>query len=245
MGEVDIRKAGLRGALPAQKLDMGTLRDYMKGVLPTPPKSFDYGPLVKNYPMADNDRLGCCTVSGVVHLLQVAYAEIGEIFTYPGDADVQSTYFGLTGGKDTGCVETQVLKTWQTAGLFDTKIAAYCPVNPKDDAEMAAACFLFGGVYLGVEMPESAESQFENHEPWHLTIPRGRPVGGHCVVATGVNRAGIDLITWGAETTMTWDWWEHYGSEAYVVVPEVFVEIDHGPIVKLDITALEADLKDL
>lgn len=240
---IDVRKAGLRGLLPPKQLLTTTLRDYIKGNLPNPPKVFDYGPMVLNYPMALNSELGDCAIAGLVHLLQVYYAELGETFVYPGDDIVRSTYFGLTGGQDTGLVLTDVLTAWMTNGLFGTKIAAHVPVNPRDEAEFRVACYLFGGVYLGIEMPASAETQFENNKPWHLTIPRGRPVGGHCVVATGVNREGIDLLTWGRETTMTWDYWDTYGSEAHVAIPQVFIEADHGPVFRIDVLALQEDLK--
>ena len=240
---IDTRKAGLRGALPPLSYLGTTLRDYIKGSLPVPPKVFDYGPMVKNYPMALNDSLGICTLAGVVHLLQVWYAELGETFVYPGDDLMRSTYFGMSGGQDTGLVEASVLQVWMTTGLFSTKIAAAVPVNPKDETEFRAACYLFGGVYLGLEMPSNADQQFENHQPWHLTIPRAQVAGGHCVVATGCNRDGINLITWGEETTMTWDFWDTYGTEAHAVIPQAFVELDHGPVAGLDILALQADLK--
>ncbi len=244
MSESDIRVAGKRGKLAARLPDMGTLRDYMKGSLPTPPKTFDYAPMVTGgFPMALNDSLGNCTIAGAVHFLQLAYAEIGETFAYPGDDAVRSTYMGLTGGADNGLVETDVLGKWMTDGLFGTKIAGYAPVNPKDDTEMRIAAYLFGAIYLGLEMPASAETQFEDHQPWSLTIPKGQPVGGHCVVASGANYSGIDLITWGAETTMTWDFWDTYGSEAYVIIPQAFVEIDHGPLYNINILQLQEDLK--
>ena len=237
------RVAGKRGKLPAQRFLTTSLRDYIRGALPTPPKVFDYGPLVSLYPMALNNELGDCTIAGIIHLLQIYYAELGETFVYPGDDIVRSTYEGLTGGQDSGLVELNVIKTWMDTGLFNTKIVASVPINPKDEAEMRVGTYLFGGVYLGLEMPNNADQQFENNEPWHLTIPRAPIAGGHCVIATGCNRDGINLITWGKETTMTWDFWDTYGSEAHVAIPEVFVEADHGPLHNFDILQLQTDLK--
>ena len=241
--DADVRPAGKRGKLAPQYLLNKSLRDYMKVSLPSTPVSLDYAPRVSDFPMADNDRLGCCTISGVVHLLQLQYAEIGEVFEYPGDDVVETTYFSQTGGADTGCVETSILKAWEASGLFDTKLAAWIPVNPKDEQEIRAATYLFGGVYFGVELPANAEQQFEDHKPWHLTIPRGRPVGGHCVVGSGYNRQGVNLITWGKETVATWDWMDRYCSEAYAVIPQAFVEADHGPLYKINIEQLQEDMK--
>jgi len=239
------RIAGRRGKAPAVKLSMGTLSNYVKGTVPSAPRSFDYSNRVKDYPMALNDTYGDCTIAGVIHMLQLAYAEIGEVFEYPGDEAVKQEYFKLTGGADTGLVEHEVLKTWMNDGLFGTKISAYAPVNIKNRDELAAAIYLFGSVYLGVEMPPDAETQFESHQPWHVPQYAEEASGGHCVVATGCNRFGVDIITWGATESMTWQWWETYGSEAWVVIPEAFVELDHGPVWNVNILSLQEDLKNL
>jgi len=239
------RIAGKRGKGAAVELSMGTLKNYIKGPMYKPPRSFDYSSRVAKYPMALNDTYGTCTIAGVIHMLQLIYAEIGEDFEYPGDDAVKETYFKLSNGADTGLVEQSVLQTWMKDGLFNNKISAYAPVNIKNRDEMMAAIYLFGSVYLGVEMPDSAEIQFEQHQPWHLDGTYEPPSGGHCVVATGYNRFGIDIITWGATESMTWGWWEEYGSEAWVVIPEVFVEADHGPVWNIDILALQQDLKNL
>lgn len=239
------RIAGLRGKAPAEHLAMGTLEHYVKGPLYTPPRSLDYSNKVKNYPMALNDVYGDCTIAGIIHMLQLVYAEIGEEFAYPGDEAVKETYFKLSNGQDQGLVERMVLDTWMKEGLFGNKISAYAPVNIKNRQEMMAAIYLFGSVYLGVEMPPNAEQQFEAHEPWHIVNFPEQAMGGHCIVATGYNRFGIDIITWGATESMTWGWWEEYGSEAWVVIPEIFVEADHGPVWNIDILALQQDLNNL
>jgi hypothetical protein len=240
-----LRVAGKRGKQAAEQVAMGTLNSYAKPHFPMPPKSFDYSTDVADYPMALNDQLGDCTIAGVIHMLQLAYAEIGEVFEYPGDQAVRDTYFQLSGGADTGLVEHQVLQTWMRDGLFGNKISAYAPIDIKNRTEMAAACFNFGSVYLGVEMPPSAEKQFEFNQPWHIVGQPEEPVGGHCIVATGMNNLGIDHITWGATESMTWEWWETYGSEAWVVIPEIFVEADHGPVWDIDILTLQHDLENL
>lgn len=239
------RIAGKRGKLQAERPMMGTLSNYMRASLPLAPRSFDYSTRVQSYPMALNDQLGDCTMAGVIHLLQLAYAEVGETFQYPGDDVVRDTYMHLTNGQDTGLVEHQVLQTWMNDGLFGTKIVAYAPLDIKNQKELSAACYAFGGIYLGVEMPTIAEQQFEAHQPWHLTEQNPEPAGGHCVVVTGSNRFGMDMITWGAEDSMTWSWWERYGSEAWVVIPEIFVEANHGPVWSIDISTLQADIKTL
>jgi len=239
------RLAGKRGKGKAVKPMMSAISSYISAPLITPPRSFDYSNKVKSYPMALNDELGDCTIAGVIHMLQLAYAELDEVFEYPGDDAVRAEYMKLTGGADNGLVEHDVLQAWMKDGLFGTKISAYAPVNIKNRDEMAAAIYLFGSVYLGVEMPPDAEWQFESHQPWHVSHGAEQPTGGHCVVATGCNRFGIDIITWGSTESMTWQWWELYGSEAWVVIPEAFIELDHGPVWSIDTLQLQEDLKNL
>jgi hypothetical protein len=239
------RVAGKRGKLAAEMPMLGTLEKYMKPHFPTPPRSFDYSNRVAEYPMALNDQLGDCTIAGVIHMLQLAYAEIGEVFEYPGDDEVKATYLKLSGGADNGLVEHNVLQAWLKDGLFSNKITAYVPVNIKNRKEMAFALYSFGSLYLGVEMPANAEQQFEAHENWHVTEDHPQPVGGHCVVATGMNAFGIDCITWGALQSMTWSWWDSYGIEAWVAIPEIFIEANHGPLWHFDILSLCEDLKNL
>ena len=239
------RTAGKRGMVKGEPLAMGTLGTYVRGALPAPPRSFDYSTRVADYPMALNDQLGDCTIAGIIHLLQLAYAEVEETFEYPGDDVVRETYLALTQGQDNGLVENAVLDTWMRQGMFSTKIAAYAPVDISNQKEMTAAIYAFGGLYLGIEMPQEAEAQFEANQPWQITPESGEPVGGHCVVATGCNRFGMDIITWGATESMTWEWWKRYGHEAWAVIPEVFVEANHGPLYNVDIVSLRQDLDNL
>jgi hypothetical protein len=239
------RIAGKMGKQPAVKLSMGTLTDYVRHALPPTPRSADYSSRVSVYPMALNDTYGDCTIAGVIHMLQLAYAEIGEEFIYPGDEVVKETYFKLSGGADSGLVERDVLQTWMRDGLFDNKIVAYVPLDIKNQKEIQAAIYYFGCVYLGVELPADAETQFELKQPWHLTQNDGAPIGGHCIIGTGFNRFGLDIITWGATDSLTWGWWEKYGSEAWAVIPEAFIEANHGPLFNIDIMTLQEDLKNL
>jgi hypothetical protein len=236
---------GLMGKLPAKQLPMISFGKYVKSDLPTPPASFDYGHKVSNFPLALNDTYGDCTIAGVVHMLQLAYAEVGEVFEYPGDEAVKETYFRLTGGADGGLVMVDVLQEWTKNGLFGVKLAAWTPVNKTNWQEMKAAAYCFGGLYVGVEMPSEAQTQFAENDVWHIDENSGPPVGGHCITISGFNRLGADIETWGAETALTRHWWNTYGSEAFAVIPEIFVEKKHGPLANIDIKTLQQDLINL
>lgn len=223
---------------------VGSLRHYVTSPLATPPSSFDYGPKVAGgFPMALNDELGDCTIAGVVHVLQLCYAAVGQTFDYPGDDAVRETYFGLTGGQDSGLDETVVLNAWMAGGLFGTKILGWAPIDVHDHNMLVTALYNFGHLYLGGDIPNDAETQFEDGGWWTLEPGHNPGVGGHCFVGAGANARGFDDVTWGDEDGFTSNWWRAYGTNAYVVFPELFADAGHGPLASINANQLRADLK--
>lgn len=237
-----VRKAGRLGALlPVGAPQLKTISHYATGAsLPVAPPSFKWGSSISEWGMLCNDRIGCCTISAVGHALMAYYAEVGQSFPIPSDAVIESTYFGLTGGPDTGLVETTVLSTWEKTGLFNNKIAHWIPVDIHNEAEVRSALYVFGTIYIGVTLPQSAEIQFESGNGW--TVVPGSPIiGGHAVLLMGSTENEFDVITWGAEITATYDWLTTYTMEAYVILPEVFITSGRGPLEQLDLALLESD----
>jgi hypothetical protein len=238
------RTAGMKGMEVGDPIAIGTLQEYVRGSLIVPPQSFDYAKKVKNFPLALNDVLNNCTIASAIHLLQLAYAEVSEIFEYPGDDVVAETYRNLAVDGN-GLVERIVLDHWMRQGLFNTKIIAYAPVDIKNRKEMTAAIYAFGGLLLGVHMTEETERQFTTGNAISLTGKEQGIIGGHAMVATGASPSGMGVVTWGHKEHMTWDWWDKYAHEAWAIIPEVFVEADHGPIWNVDILGLRHDLENL
>ena len=157
---------------------LGDLVEYTKGKLPQPPPEVK-APTV-TWGMDDNDRLGCCTISGVDHLIGAWDVDLDEHDPRPDDQQIETTYFDLTGGADTGLNEQSVLQTWHTDGLWGNKIAAFAPFNGQKITEMHQAIAFYRGAYLGIQCPQSCQQQFANGEPW--TYVEGSPIlGGHCV----------------------------------------------------------------
>ena len=90
-------KLGKLDAIRSLRLE--DLSVYTKQKLPAPPTSVK-APTVK-WGMDLNDRLGICTIAGVDHLVGAWNADLGEHDKRPTDAQMESTYFTLTGGQDT------------------------------------------------------------------------------------------------------------------------------------------------
>ena len=218
-------KLGLiHSEIPSHVKDLGC---YATAPLPAPPERVN-DPKVE-WPMADNDRLGCCTIAGAVHLDQAGAAIVGEPWTYPGDDKVQQVYFGLSGGQDTGLQLPQVLKPWKASSLFgNDQNGGYASVNPKNTTMVKQTIWIFGAAYIAVTLPMPAQEQFkpDGSGIWDLTHTDAdyQIEGGHCVTPVGYNPFGVIAVTWGSTVMISWRWWHQYVTQCYAVIPKGFVE---------------------
>lgn len=225
----------------ARHLSVVSLLDVLTALLPSPGSAFDWARKVTGgFPMALNDQLGDCTIAGVIHLIQIVFALLGEQFVYPGDEAVRAVYFKLTGGQDTGLDLGTVTKEWATEGLFGTKAVGVAAIHPRDIATMQLGAYNFGALYLGGDIPQSAETEFEDHDPWTLQPGRHPGIGGHCFVASGADplTGMFPTETWGDETAFSTPWWHFYGDEVIVVVLDKMVEAGHGALASVNVNRL-------
>jgi hypothetical protein len=211
--------------------------------IPTPPVLVE-APQAE-WPMADNDRLGCCTIAAEVHVEQAGAIITSEPWTYPGDEAVETTYEKLTGGPDTGLELPQVLVPWKTPGLFGAENGGYGLIHPKDHSLCKSGIAIFGNLYIAVALPAIAQEQFrpDGTGVWELTHTAQDDdiEGGHCVVPVGYERLGVIAVTWGSTVTITWSWWNKYVQQVYTVVPSRFVE-KGGDAKGFDLAQLDAFL---
>ena len=230
------------GKAPAAHTDLAMLPTYFEGgVLPAAPARCEWAAKV-SYPMALNGTYGDCVVAGHIHLSQAVAAENGGTYVVPADPVIQQEYFSLTGGADTGLVESTFLSTARNSPILGSQVDVFCPFDFTNVDHVKSAIYVFGGVFLGVSLPQSAEDQF----PGGWTVVSGSPiVGGHCVVGIGFDVAGIYLITWGSVIHATWEWFLKYVDEAYAIIYTEQVQKDRGPLEQLDIARLRADIASL
>lgn len=193
--------------------------------LPPTPAVVDYASKVRSWPVYMNDKLGDCTCAGIAHSVQAWTAYAKGLVTLP-DSAVLALYelLGYVPGDpstDKGAVEQDVLKVVQEHGIGGHKILAYAQVNHKDPDEMKTALNLFGSVYLGAQIPQSALDQNGAGQPW--SVVGGSPiVGGHAFVAQrwDVSSAPMEVVTWGQLQRVDIEWWMDYGDEAWVIITE-------------------------
>jgi hypothetical protein len=236
------------GKAPAKK-DPRTLkiRDYLKAdELPAAPASVDYSTAVPSWPMYGNDRLGDCTCAAVGHMIQAWSANAGGMKTFD-DADVEALYWS-TGSGDTGRYELDVLNYWRATGVgqpaYADRITAYALIDASDVEALKQALWLFGGVYVGIALPETAQGQ-----PVWDVVGDGRTGpsqpgswGGHAVNLVGYSDDKLKLVTWGATLEMTEAFWRTYGDEAYAIVSTDWLQASGQSVTALDLDALLADL---
>jgi hypothetical protein len=241
------RSVGKLGKLAPQfPVGLKELPSYAVQPLPAPPDSVDFTKAVTGgFPMDGNDTYGDCTLAAAAHMIQSWNAETKVDLPVPTDAEVVAEYLKLTHGKDTGMVESHVLKRWHGGGLWGVKIAAYAPVNVHSLDVLKQAVAYFGGAYIGIQVPQNAEEQFKAGIPWTLDPgwQNQSIVGGHAVPILGYDAQWLYVVTWGAVQQMAWDWWSTYGDEAWVILSEEFAKA--GVVNGIDVATLKADLAQL
>ena len=220
------------GRKPA-RYDPRTLRlaKYLTPALPPPPPARAWSQAVAMpCGMMANDRLGDCTCAAVGHAVQVMTANTGTEQTI-ADADILTAYEAAGGYKpgdpstDNGACLLDVLNLWRGAGVGGHKILAFVQVNPQNLLHVQTAIEYFGGLYVALELPQSAQNQGVWDVPLDGLSGSGAPGswGGHAVWVPDYDAAGFGVITWGELQRMTSAFQTAYNDEAYAVVTPDFI----------------------
>lgn len=176
--------------------------------------------------MLGNDKAGCCVWSTQAHILQTMQRGLAnDNVTQFSETSVLGDYSAATGfvrgdpKTDQGTNMADAASYWRKTGITDAHgrkhfIDAYVQVEFHDVDELMQACFDFGGLGLGVQLPKSADDQFDWGEPW--TIVRNSPIlGGHATELAGRNSDGDAVIaTWNGITGADMRWIQEYADEA-------------------------------
>ncbi len=113
-----------------------------------------------------NDQLGDCVVAATANTTRnFENFEQGKDPTIT-DEDVKVQYFKETDGPDTGLVELDHLNTWRKDGFLVGdkvyKIHAFASVDWKNHTEVKYCIYLLNGIFLGLALPITAQSQLSS-----------------------------------------------------------------------------------
>jgi hypothetical protein len=227
------------------KFDRRTLQlpKYLHSTLPETAAARD---LTSELPWDDdvlgNDEYGCCTCAALGHMIRLLQQTTDLPVTVTTEG-VLAAYSAITGFRrddpstDNGANMLDVLKYARRSGICGVKLQAFMSFDPRDRALMRAAIDLFGGAYLGVALPTTAQSQ----DIWDAvseTVPGSW--GGHAVSAVSTSPI-IDCInTWGGKQPLTPSFLTQCADEAYAILWEGL-----PPPAGLDMATLNADLAGL
>ncbi len=196
---------------------------YM-GALPTAPTTFDWTSMCAQAEadVLANDSLGDCTSAAAGHLIDIYTAGGGSPVAITA-AQAISFYSQSTGyvpgdpNTDQGGDEVTVLTSWRDKG-YDGKgghaIAGFIQVDASNQQELVAACYFFGGLYFGLELPDSYVNPFPSGNGFTWDDGPPDPNNGHAIVGVGANANGILINTWGMIGTLTWKAISHLCSYA-------------------------------
>lgn len=174
-----------------------------------------------------NDNLGDCTCAAIGHAIQCWTANESHEST-PTDAMILAAYEGSCGYKpgdpstDQGGVEIDVLNWWRNHPVDGHKIDAYMALEPHNHSHVKAAIDLFGLVYVGAELPISAQTQ----NIWSVTSgyeSAPNSWGGHAFICIDYSPNYVTCVTWGQLKKMTWSWFDRYIVESYALLAQAWV----------------------
>jgi hypothetical protein len=230
------------------------LADYVNTALtPTIPANYQYGQVfgTNEWGMMYNDKINICTCAAAGHLIMGWTSANGQKVVPADDAIVKayadvSGYNPATGAGDVGTGAKNVLNYWRKTGIAGHKILAYAAVDELNEDQVKQAVYLYGGCYVGLSLPLSAQQQ----NVWDVLQPgaAGNSTkgswGGHVVAVIGYDANGLTVVTWGATKVMTWAFWKAYTDETYAIISLDFLSDKKAPN-GFDLNALKSDLNSI
>jgi hypothetical protein len=197
---------------------------YLTGEpLPTAPDAFDYstssadvqsmilanGP-DDSAPDGAKGGLGDCTSAARSHIIDAVTANAGAPVVMDAAATVK--FYGASTGyvlgdatTDQGGDEVTVLTTWRDQGqaIDGHSIVGYMTLDPRNQALVKSALWLFENLYYGLELADPWLSIAGSGFVWDVGAAPN-PNNGHAVPALGADASGTKINTWGFLGTLTW-----------------------------------------
>jgi len=216
------------------------------------PDAYDWTTIKKSeWGVFQNDSINNCTCAAAGHMIKCWTANSNTEFEISDEAILNayiilSKYNPITQENDDGVYMLDALKYWRKNGIDQHRIRVFATVPHERREIVKASIYLFGGIYVGLQLPKSIKHQeiwevkpgglTGDNEPWSW--------GGHAVAILAYDEKHLTCITFGREQKMTWDFWEAYNDEAYAIITQDFMKDDKTPL-GFNISAMEQDLMQL
>jgi hypothetical protein len=225
--------------------------------LPPIPKIFDCDTVLPaSIPllMFGNDKWGDCVIAARANqTLRLECFEQKRVIPI-SDSNVLNEYWKEQGAgclnkhPDRGLNVLSSLKAWRKgwkAAGQAYNVYAFGEITSLNHSEVLAAIYLLNGAIAGLQLPISAQSQFESGQPWDITSgPGANPGswGGHCVYLPAYNDIGPVCETWAKKQQMTWAFWDRYNDECWGIVDDRDKFVKDSPV---DVKALDEYLTEI
>lgn len=242
------------GKLPVKK-DPRTLQyaKYRTYSLSAPVQAH-WGTPAKPYQMLGNDNYGDCAEAAQGHIEQIWAHDSGSGNYQPTETETLDAYSAITGfnpanpSSDQGTVLLDALNYWTKTGFpgAANKAQAFMQVNPQSLAEVEESVYYYGGTYIGLQLPMTAQDQVGSC--WTVGTGAGAAAGswgGHCVPISGYDGSHLWCVTWGALQEMDWNFFNTYCDEAYTVLSQDWMKASDRSPSGLAWGSLLADLANL
>jgi hypothetical protein len=192
------------------------LRAYLRqGSLP-PPAHKDWSGKIGRWGMMLNDELGDCVEAMKGHAVQVISTYGRGSTVVVSDAEIRKTYFTETGGPDVGLNIPTSLDYWVRHPLGGVSLLGHAALDYHNHTEVCQANQLFGGVYVGVNLPADAIPAINAHQDWSSTRYAPDPNSGHAILLLKTEKDYATFVTWGQLQRATWAWFDRYVEESHV-----------------------------
>ena len=214
------------------------------------PVRYNWGERIKpdhNWGDYGNLNLENCTVASAAHLIMIWKSYQSKRIYRPSVKKIIEDYGQMITGEPKGSPSIEkalekggepveaviMLNYWRKKGIDNHKIIAFAKLTYNNNArrreELKRAIYLYGGCFIGINIPRSVERQWQKGEKWTV-LKRASPGDGrrrlwfsHALVAIGYNENELLVVTFGKEETMSWEFYEKYVDEAYAVFDEKFL----------------------
>ena len=208
-----------------------------------------------SFQMLGNDEFGDCAEAAAMHLIQAQTANAGRTL-HGTRKQTLNLYSAVTGfnpnnpATDQGTDLLSLLQYWKNNGIEVStrkgeiivhKILGWASLDLTSIPQIRYANYLFGGTYLGINCPQSAEDDTDN---WTYQ-PKSPIIGGHCIPGLGQGAAGGHVVSWGLSIPFQWEFMLNYLDEGYVVVSPEWVEASGKSPSGLDLDGLLNAMKAL